>query len=80
MAADTYDATTGTLTIPLVKVGNTLYKNARVTVASVVSVGSLVTTDSRHLRHCDQSALDSCGQCRIKHVLQRRCQNWQSTQ
>ena len=47
MAADTYDAATSTLTIPLVKVGNTLYKNVRVTVASVVSVGSLVTTDSQ---------------------------------
>jgi len=46
-AADTYDTATSTLAIPLVKVGATLYQNAKVTVSSVVSVGALITTDSQ---------------------------------
>lgn len=45
-AADTYDTATGILTIPLVKVGGTLYQNAKATVSRVVSVGTLTTTDS----------------------------------
>lgn len=38
--ADTYDATTGQLTIPSVLVGTTTYANVVVTVTGVVSVGS----------------------------------------
>jgi len=45
-AADTYNTATSILTIPMVKVGGTLYQNAQVTVSSVVSVGGLTTTDS----------------------------------
>ena len=39
-AADTYDATTNVLSIPLVKVGDSLYQDVKVTVGSVVSVGA----------------------------------------
>lgn len=46
LAGDTYDTGTGTLTIERVKVGDTLYKNVQITLDSVVSVGTLVTTDS----------------------------------
>jgi hypothetical protein len=42
-AADTYDAASGTLTIPLVKVDNNYYSNVKVTLGSVVSVGSTLT-------------------------------------
>lgn len=46
LAADTYDTATSTLTIPLVKVGDTLYKSVKVTLGSVVSVGSTVMPSS----------------------------------
>jgi hypothetical protein len=39
-AADTYDAATNVLSIPLVKVGDSLYQDVKVTVGSVVSVGA----------------------------------------
>ena len=39
-AADTYDATKSTLTIPLVKVGETYYSDVIITLGNVVSVGS----------------------------------------
>ena len=45
-AADTYDATTSILTIPQVKVSDTLYKNVVVTLGSVISVGTLLVPDS----------------------------------
>ena len=45
-AADTYDATTSILTIPQVKVSDTLYKNVVITLGSVISVGSLLVPDS----------------------------------
>lgn len=45
-AADTYDTATSILTVPMVKVGGTMYQNAKVTVSSVVSVGNLIATDS----------------------------------
>lgn len=37
--ADTYDAATNVLTIPLVTVGNTSYTNVRITVGAVISLG-----------------------------------------
>jgi hypothetical protein len=39
-AADSYDANTNTLTIPLVNVNNTYYSNVKINVGVVVSVGS----------------------------------------
>ncbi len=39
-AADTYDATKSTLTVPLVKVGETYYSDVIITLGKVVSVGS----------------------------------------
>lgn len=39
-AADTYDATKSTLTIPVVKVGETYYSNVVITLGNIVSVGS----------------------------------------
>ena len=39
-AADTYDATKSTLTISLVKVGETYYSDVIITLGTVVSVGS----------------------------------------
>ena len=39
-AADSYDATKSTLTIPLVKAGETYYSNVIITLGNVVSVGS----------------------------------------
>jgi hypothetical protein len=39
-AADSYDASTNTLTIPLVNVNNTYYSNVKINVGVVVSVGS----------------------------------------
>lgn len=38
-AADTFDAATGILTIPLVVIGNTSYSNVRITVGAVVGIG-----------------------------------------
>lgn len=46
LAADTYSTSTSILTTPLVKVGDTLYKNVTLTLGSVVSVGSTVTAGS----------------------------------
>ena len=39
-AADSYDASSNTLTIPLVNVNNTYYSNVKINVGSVVSIGS----------------------------------------
>jgi hypothetical protein len=39
-AADTYDSSKSTLTIPLVKVGSTYYSNVEVTLGKVLSVGT----------------------------------------
>ncbi len=39
-AADTYDANKSTLTIPVVKVGETYYSNVIITLGNIVSVGS----------------------------------------
>ena len=39
-AADTYDGSSNTLTIPLVKVSSTYYANVQITVGNVLSVGS----------------------------------------
>jgi len=39
-AADTYDSATNVLTIPLVKVGDSLYQDVKITVGTVVSVGA----------------------------------------
>lgn len=38
-AADSFDASTGILTIPLVVVGNTAYANVRITVGAVLGIG-----------------------------------------
>lgn len=46
LAADTYDSATSTLSIPMVQVGDTLYRNVKVTLGSVVSVGTTVVADS----------------------------------
>ncbi len=45
-AADTYDAATNVLSIPLVKVGDSLYQDVKVTVGSVVSVGTGPSADT----------------------------------
>ena len=39
-AADSYDASSNTLTIPLVNVNNTYYSNVKINVGAVVSIGS----------------------------------------
>ena len=46
VAADTYDAATNVLSIPLVKVGDSLYQDVKVTVGSVVSVGTGPSADT----------------------------------
>jgi hypothetical protein len=43
MAADTYDTSKSTLTIPLVKVGNTYYSDVEILLGRVVSVGQLTS-------------------------------------
>ena len=43
--ADTYNTSTGTLTIPLVKVDSTYYSNVVINVGSVISVGSASSAD-----------------------------------
>lgn len=40
MAADTYDASKSTLTIPLVKAGSSYYSNVTATLGSVISIGT----------------------------------------
>ena len=45
-AADTYDTSTGILTIRQVKVADTLYSKVKITIGSIVSVGSTITADS----------------------------------
>jgi hypothetical protein len=44
-AADTYDTSKSTLTIPLVKVGNTYYSDVEITLGKVVSVGTVGSND-----------------------------------
>ena len=46
MAADSYEASTNVLTIPQVKVGDTLYSDVQIIVVTIVSVGSNVTADT----------------------------------
>jgi hypothetical protein len=46
MAADSYEASTNVLTIPQVKVGDTLYSDVQISVGTIVSVGSNVTADT----------------------------------
>ena len=46
VAADTYDAATNVLSIALVKVGDSLYQDVKVTVGSVVSVGTGPSADT----------------------------------
>ena len=46
LAADSYDAATNTLTISSVAVGDTLYTNVKITVGTIVSLGSQTPTDS----------------------------------
>jgi hypothetical protein len=45
-AADTYDSATNVLSIPLVKVGDSLYQDVKVTIGTVVSVGSGPSADT----------------------------------
>lgn len=46
MAADSYEASTNVLTIPQVKVGDTLYSDVQIGVGTIVSVGSNVAADT----------------------------------
>lgn len=46
MAADSYEASTNVLSIPQVKVGDTLYSDVQISVGTIVSVGSNVTADT----------------------------------
>ena len=46
LAADSYDSATNTLTISSVAVGDTLYTNVKITVGTIVSLGSQNPTDS----------------------------------
>jgi len=41
--ADTYDSTKGTLSIPLVKVGETVYEDVTITVGDILSVGTVTS-------------------------------------
>jgi hypothetical protein len=45
-AADTYDSATNVLSIPLVKVGDSLYQDVKITVGTVVSVGAGPSADT----------------------------------
>jgi hypothetical protein len=45
-AADTYDSSTNVLSIPLVKVGDSLYQDVKVTVGTIVSVGAGPSADT----------------------------------
>ncbi len=47
-AADTYDMSRGTLSAPLVRVGDTYYANVELVLASVVSVGTAGGTPASH--------------------------------
>ncbi len=46
LAADSYDSATSTLSISSVAVGDTLYTNVKITVGTIVSLGSQIPTDS----------------------------------
>ena len=46
MAADSYEASTNVLTIPQVKVGDTLYSDVQISVGTIVSVGSNGAADT----------------------------------
>jgi YHYH protein len=46
LAADTYDAANNVLNIPLVKVGDSLYQDVKVTVGTVVSIGTGPSADT----------------------------------
>lgn len=50
IAYDTFDVPTSTLTIPLVSVGSTMYKNVQVTVSGVKSVGGIATLSTAPLQ------------------------------
>jgi len=56
-AADTYDAATNVLSIPLVKVGDSLYQDVKVTVGSVVSVGAGPNPDTFDTYNASNSQL-----------------------
>ena len=45
-AADTYDGSTYILSIPLVKVGDSLYQDVKITVGTIVSVGTGPSADT----------------------------------
>lgn len=45
-AADTYDGSTNILSIPLVKVGDSLYQDVKITVGTIVSVGTGPSADT----------------------------------
>jgi hypothetical protein len=45
-AADTYDSATNVLSIPLVKVGGSMYQDVKITVGTVVSLGSGPSADT----------------------------------
>jgi hypothetical protein len=47
-AADTYDAATNTVSIALVKVSDTFYANVKVTLGSVVAIGSQAAADGTY--------------------------------
>ena len=42
-AADSYEASTNVLTIPQVKVGDTLYSDVQINVGTIVSIGADIT-------------------------------------
>lgn len=46
LAADSYDASTNTLTISSVAVGDTLYTNVKITVGAILSLGAQTPTES----------------------------------
>jgi hypothetical protein len=46
MAADSYEASTNVLSIPQVKVGDTLYSDVQIGVGTIVSIGSNVAADT----------------------------------
>ena len=45
-AADSYEASTNVLTIPQVKVGDTLYSDVQINVGTIVSIGADITADT----------------------------------
>ena len=56
-AADTYNTSTSTLTIPQVKVGDTLYQNVVVTLGNVLSMGTTLVPDSYDIYNATNNQL-----------------------